>query len=214
MWHVKCVRYLEKVREKETGVVRLFLCLFVLVNLLQEGGPLPGPENGLLPNTQKWIVRGDTCADKEKDFIRKELPRGEQQGQRTQENCPVTPAVSGFPGMGLVSQLSLANQLAWLILVWPRVLLGQGGFQHQGSWEVGRLLPIGPSQILLVSLQGRTVLIRASCCGQLLKQSLAKVGSFSQWFPNNLIYWVAVGRELAIGKYPKCCTFDRCFLFL
>ena len=30
-------------------------------HLLQEGGPLPGPETGLLSNTQKWIVRGDTC---------------------------------------------------------------------------------------------------------------------------------------------------------
>ena len=34
------------------------------VSLLQEGGPLSGPETELLSNTQKWIVRGDTCADK------------------------------------------------------------------------------------------------------------------------------------------------------
>ena len=39
-----------------------------LILLLQEGGPLPGPQNGLLSNTQKWIVRGDTCADKARDF--------------------------------------------------------------------------------------------------------------------------------------------------
>ena len=32
--------------------------------LLLEGGTLPGPETGLLSNTQKCIVRGDTCADK------------------------------------------------------------------------------------------------------------------------------------------------------
>ena len=41
--------------------------------------------------------------------------------------------------------------------------LSQGGFQRQGSWEGGHLLPpTGPSQILLVSLWGSTiVLIRA-----------------------------------------------------
>ena len=39
--------------------------------LLQEGGPLPGPKTGLLSNTRKWIVWGDTCADKARDFIGK-----------------------------------------------------------------------------------------------------------------------------------------------
>ena len=49
----------------------------VVMKLLQEGGPLPGPETGLLSNTglwsntRKWIVRGDTCADKARDFIGK-----------------------------------------------------------------------------------------------------------------------------------------------
>ena len=49
-----------------------------LVELLQEGGPLPGPDTGLLSNTRKWIVRGDTCADKARDFIGKGHPDGEQ----------------------------------------------------------------------------------------------------------------------------------------
>ena len=39
--------------------------------LLQERGPLPGPKTGLLSNTQKLIVRGDTSADKARDFIGK-----------------------------------------------------------------------------------------------------------------------------------------------
>ena len=39
--------------------------------MLQEGGPLPGPETELLSNTQKRIVQGDTCADKARDFIGK-----------------------------------------------------------------------------------------------------------------------------------------------
>ena len=36
--------------------------------VLQERGPLPGSESGLLSNTRKWIVRGDTCADKARYF--------------------------------------------------------------------------------------------------------------------------------------------------
>ena len=49
-----------------------------ILELLQEGGPLPGPKTGLLSNTQKWIVQGDTCADKAKDFIGKGHQGGEQ----------------------------------------------------------------------------------------------------------------------------------------
>ena len=52
--------------------------LFHLTELLQEGGPLPGPETGLLSNTQKWIVRGDTYADKARDCIGKGRLGGEQ----------------------------------------------------------------------------------------------------------------------------------------
>ena len=40
-------------------------------HLLQERGPLQGPETGLLSNTQKQIVRGDTSADKAREFIGK-----------------------------------------------------------------------------------------------------------------------------------------------
>ena len=47
-------------------------------HLLQEGGPLPGPETGLLSNTWKWIVWGDTCANKARDFTGKGHPGGEQ----------------------------------------------------------------------------------------------------------------------------------------
>ena len=70
--------------------------------------------------------------------------------------------------------------------------LSQGGFQHQGSWEVGHLLPpIGLSAVLPVSLQGSTLfLVRASCCEtahvKWLFSYLAKVGSFGQWSPNKL----------------------------
>ena len=70
-------------------------------------------------------------------------------------------------------------------LVWPRVLLGgvctplsQGGFQHQGSWEVGGLLPpVGPSKIFLVSLQGSTI----SSLGPLAVRQLIKRLSYHAW---------------------------------
>ena len=61
-----------------------------LVLLLQERGPLPGPETGLLYNTRKSIVWGDTSGDKARDFIEKGHPGGEQQGKETQENSSVT----------------------------------------------------------------------------------------------------------------------------
>ena len=54
-------------------------CLFsFLLVLLQEEGPLPGPESRFLSNTQKWVVWGDTCADKARDFIGKGRPGREQ----------------------------------------------------------------------------------------------------------------------------------------
>ena len=78
--------------------------------MLQEGGPLPGPESGLLSKTWKWIDWGNTRADKGRDFIGKGCPGGEQEGKGTQENCSAKwLSVLGFMVMGLVSRLSLAN---------------------------------------------------------------------------------------------------------
>ena len=70
------------------------------MKVLQEGGPLPGPKTGLLSNTRKWIVRGDICADKARDFIGKGHPGGEQEGRGTQENCPAAWSL-GFYGDGI-----------------------------------------------------------------------------------------------------------------
>ena len=66
-------------------------CLLqILVVLLQEGGPLPGPKTGLLSNIQKWIVWGDTCAGETRDFFGKGHPGGKQEGKGTQENRSAT----------------------------------------------------------------------------------------------------------------------------
>ena len=56
------------------------------------------------------MVRGDTCADKARDFTGKGHPGGEQQGKGTQENCSAAwLTFLGFMVMGLVSEWSLAN---------------------------------------------------------------------------------------------------------
>ena len=75
--------------------------VYSFVRLLQEGEPLPGPESGLLSNTRKGTVRGDTRADKARDFMGKGRPGGEQEGEGPQEDGSATwLAVSGFMVMG------------------------------------------------------------------------------------------------------------------
>ena len=125
----------------------------IFLLLLQEGGPLPGPETGLLSNTQKWIVWGDTYADKARDFIGKGRLGGEQEGKGTQENSSATwLAVSGFMVMGLVSGLSLANHSDSESFLVVHALFSQDGCQREGFWEVvGQVVsPFDLSQTLLV----------------------------------------------------------------
>ena len=120
--------------------------------LLQEEGPLSVPKSGLLSNIRKWIVWGDTHADKARDFIGKGCPGGEQD-RGTQENCSAMwLTVLGFMLMGLVSGLSLAKSLFWL-----RVLPG-GADIAQPRWMPARRIlgggqtcgsPFDLSQILL-----------------------------------------------------------------
>ena len=76
--------------------------------LLQKGGPLPGPQSELLSNLQKWTVQGEICAEKARGLIGKGRLGGEQEGKGTWENCSATWfTVSGFMVMGLLSRLSL-----------------------------------------------------------------------------------------------------------
>ena len=107
------------------------------MKMLQEKGLLAGPETGLLSNTWKWIVWGDTCADKARDFIGKGRPGGEQQGKGTQENCSAMwLEISGFMAMGLVSRLSLANHSDSEFFLVVHALFSQDGCQRGGFWEV------------------------------------------------------------------------------
>ena len=108
--------------------------------LLEEGEPLLWSKSRSntwihLSNTWKWIVQGDTHADKARDFIGKGLPDGEQEGKGTQgeprnpgQNCSATwLAVSGFMVMGLISRLSLANHFDSESFLVVHALLSQDG---------------------------------------------------------------------------------------
>ena len=78
--------------------------------LQQEVGPLSGSKIGVLSNTWKWIVRGNTRADEARDFIGKGLLGREQKHKGTQGSCFAPRlTVSGFTVIGLVSELSLAT---------------------------------------------------------------------------------------------------------
>ena len=118
--------------KKSTSLLYLLEVTQLLVNpdrsldLLQEGGSLPGPKTGLLSNTQKWIVQGDTYADKARDFIGKGRPGGEQEGKGTQEISHMACSV-GFYGDG-ISFLVVFSQSFWL-----RVLPG-GARLVQPRW--------------------------------------------------------------------------------
>ena len=119
----------------------------------------------------------------------------------------------------VVSGQSSCSALTWSdpgsFLV-AHVLLGQDGFQCQGSWEVGCLLPpIGPSQILPFILQGSTMkrpyqgllLWDYSC--KWFSSSLAKIGSFSQWSPTfSLIRLIRV-----CGLYLSLCLLLSTYIF-
>ena len=119
--------------------------------LLQEEGPLPGPESELLSNIWKRTVRGDTHADKARDFSGKGHLDGEQAGKGMLENCSATRlAVLGFMVMGLLSRLSLTSHSDSESFLVVHAMLSQDGCQR-GFWEVvGHMMSFNLYQILLV----------------------------------------------------------------
>ena len=119
--------------------------------LLQEGEPLPGSQCELLSNT--WnCPRRCRCPQNKRPY-REGVPG--RKGSRGREPRTALPCGSKFP--------VLWQQGSFLVAYIP---LSQGGFQCQGSWEAGPLLPpTGPSQVLPVSLEGSPVFfLRAACC--------------------------------------------------
>ena len=149
-------------------------CIYICC---RKGEPLPGHESRLLSDTRKWIVWGDTHADKAKDFIGKGQAGREQWSKGTQENCSAMwLTVSGFMEMVLVSRLSLANHLSCAHISFDsgsflvvQASLSQHGFQHKGFWKVGRtvyglvsLPSFWPLQILAA---GGSLLVPCSLAG-------------------------------------------------
>ena len=72
----------EPLDESERGEWKVGLKLNIQKTEIMASGPITllqeGAESGLLSNTWKWIVQGDACADKARDFIGKGHPGGEQ----------------------------------------------------------------------------------------------------------------------------------------
>ena len=181
--------------------------------LLQEGGPLPEPENGLLSDTRKWIIWGEHTCWQSRHFIGRGHSGKEQQGEGAREDCSVTwLAITGFTGIGVsfwvVSGLSSCSTSTWFgpgYLLVERGSLSQDGFQRQVSWEVGCLLPpTGPSHIPPLGFGVDRVpyqdfLLWGNSC-KLLLLCLAKGGSLGQWSPNIFTEWgLAVCSDLCLS---------------
>ena len=98
---------------------------------------LPEPGRGLLSDARNGMVRGDTLADKARDFTGKGRLGREQEGEGAQETCCAAwPLVSGFRAMGLASWLPLANLSYSEPFLGGRLLLSQGGCQQERFREV------------------------------------------------------------------------------
>ena len=150
--------------KKSTSLLYLLEVTQLLVNpdrsldLLQEGGPLPAPKTGLLSNTWKWIVRGDPCADKARDFIGK--------GHPGELLCHMAFSF-GFYGDGISFQV-VFSQSFWLRvlpggarLIQPRWMperriLG-GGRTGGVSFDLSQTLLVGGGLLVPCSLPGPPV---------------------------------------------------------
>ena len=160
------------------------------MSVLQEGGPLPGPKSILLSNTQKWIIRGDTCSDKACNFIGKRHPGREQKGKGNPAGLLYHMALSlGFYGDGVSFWVVSSHSL------WIRVLLGGTGIA-QPRWISVRILGGGRTHgvsfwVLLNSsnwwwLVSSMFLTRTSCCKITHANSYCSAwqgGQFQSLFP-------------------------------
>ena len=172
----------------QMGYIEILMCfkithLFCML-LLQEGGPLPAPEAGLLSNTREWIVRGDTCWQS-KRFYWERAPGWRVVGKGTHENCfAAWLAVLGFMVMGLVSGWSLANHSNSVFpggahIAQPRWMLARGilgsGRTRSVSFDLFRTLPVGGGLLVPYSLSGSPVVKQ-------LMQMVTMVPGQGGWF--------------------------------
>ena len=109
------------------------LFYFLGWNCCRKGAPFQGPRVGSCLNTWKWVVQGDTHADKARDFIGKGHP-GRAQGWE--------PRRTALPD-GLQSQ-AYGNWVSFRIIfgqsVWFRVLPGVSNISQPRWIPVRRIL--------------------------------------------------------------------------
>ena len=88
------------------------------IQVLQEGGPHPWPESGFLSNTWRWIVWGDTWADKARDFIGKGALVESSRVGGPRRTAQLLARSLGFYDDGISFQIVFGQSF------WLRVLLG------------------------------------------------------------------------------------------
>ena len=107
-----------------------------LVELLQEGGSLPGPETG------SCLTLGNGLSEETHVLTKQEILLGK--GTRMESNrVPGRTALPcGFMVMGLISGLSLSNHSDSESFLVVHALFSQDGCQREGFWEVvGHVVP-------------------------------------------------------------------------
>ena len=134
----------------------------------RKGGPLSGLEKGLLSNTQKWIVRGGTRADKAKGVIGKGPPgqRAGGWGSPGELLCHVARSLRVY-GDGVsfqvVSGQSFDSGASWRRMQYLTEM--DASEEDSGRWkDIWHLLLTFPKLFWLVVPCGSMFLPRASCC--------------------------------------------------
>ena len=108
--------------------------------MLQEGGPLPGPETGLLSKTLGNELSEETHVLTKQEILLGKSTLAESSRVREPRRIALSHgfAVSGFMVMVLVSELSLANYSDSESFLVVHALFSQDGCQRGGFWEVVR----------------------------------------------------------------------------
>ena len=136
-------------------------------NTVAGRGTVSRAQSGLLFKTQKWIVWGDTRADKTRDLIGKGHLGREEEGKGTQENYSASwLTVLGFVVMGLVSgfrwPIILTQGPSWWHTHRSTKMdfskndsgrsLGHTDWHLLSPFDLSQILPVGGSLLVLRSL--------------------------------------------------------------
>ena len=146
-----------------------------IIILLQEGGPLPGPETGLLSNTRKWIVEETHVLTKQEILLGKGTRVESSRVREPRRTALSSDSQSRVMVMGLVSGLSLANHSDSVAFLVVQALFSQDGCRREGFWEVVRHV-VSPFDLSWTLLVGGGLLIPCSLPGPpVLKQLMQMV---------------------------------------